>query len=351
MKPITHYWQSFNLISVSLAPLSLLFCGLVSLRCLLYRLGLLKTVQSPLPVIVVGNIYIGGNGKTPFVIWLVEQLQLAGYTPGVVSRGYGALEEDALEAENHPWPRRVNLQQDIQLFGDEPYLIHQTTHCPVVVDPKRSRAVAALAQETDCDVIISDDGLQHYAMTRLIEINITDAQRLYGNGLCLPAGPLRERMSRLKSVDYIVYNQFRNASATPISAVNDKEFIMAYEFCELKTLAGNNEKSMTLADFKGKIIHAVAGIGEPMNFFQMLEAQGLKVIAHAFADHYSYKAEDLLFDDTHPIIMTEKDAVKCQSFMDDNLLQESLSEIWYLPIKVQLDPQLIGKITQQLKQL
>ena len=351
MKSITHYWQSFNFVSLVLAPLSFLFCLLVSLRRFFYRIGLFKSCSSHIPVIVVGNIYIGGNGKTPFVIWLAEQLKAAGYKPGIVSRGYGASAEDSSSAKGSSWPRRVDLQQDVQLFGDEPFLIHQSTHCPVIVDPDRCRAVDKIAGDTDCDVIISDDGLQHYAMSRFIEINITDAGRLYGNGLCLPAGPLSETKNRLKSVDYIVYNvsraplKFQEQYKNTIQKSDNKEFFMDYDFLTLNALSGQTGRSMTLSDFKDKTIHAVAGIGDPGQFFKLLQRCGINVIEHPFADHYRYQQEDFVFDDSYPIIMTEKDAVKCQSF----LTLESLPDLWCLPIKARVDSLLINKITQQLE--
>ncbi len=337
MKPITHYWQNLNIVSVSLFPISLLFCFLVSIRRIFYRYGLFKSSTSSVPVIVVGNIYIGGNGKTPFVVWLVEQLKLAGYRPGVVSRGYGA--------RKGSWPRQVNLKQEVLLFGDEPFLIHKSTQCPVIVDPIRSRAVEKMIQDTDCDVIISDDGLQHYAMSRFLEINVTDAMRLYGNKLCLPAGPLRERMSRLQSIDYIVYNVSRFQSETLTRRLSKKEFLMDYEASSLRPLSDKDRQSMTLLDFKGKIVHAVAGIGEPQHFFKLLEHHGLLVIEHPFTDHYEYHSSDLVFDEPHPIIMTEKDAVKCQSLVT----QESMADSWYLPINAKVDSLLINKIVNQLQ--
>ncbi|NOQ78780.1 MAG: tetraacyldisaccharide 4'-kinase [Gammaproteobacteria bacterium] len=342
MKSITHYWQSINFVSMMLAPISFLFCSLVFIRRLCYRLGIFKSVSEKLPVIVVGNIYIGGSGKTPFVIWLVEQLKDAGYKPAVVSRGYGALNEKEADL---PWPRLVNLQQDIRLFGDEPFIIHQATQCPVVVDPDRKRAVKKISRSTDCDVIISDDGLQHYAMSRFIEINITDARRLYGNGLCLPAGPLREGVGRLNSVDYIIYNISRGFAhkTVPQETIQypEKTFSMEYELLLMKSLSEQTEQSMTLKDFKGKIVHAVAGIGDPEQFFTLLKNYGLIVIEHPFNDHYQYKKSDLVFDEPHPVIMTEKDAVKCRRF--------SLSDSWYLPIKAKIDHNLLIQIVNQLK--
>lgn len=348
MKKLSAYWQTINLVSIALSPLSLLFCTVVFLRRFSYRIGLIPSRTSRLPVIVVGNIYIGGNGKTPFVIWLAGQLKKAGYKPGIVSRGYGA----SCKKTDPDWPRQVNLQQNRQLFGDEPLLIYQSTQCPVIIDPLRSRAVKKLEQDTDCDVIISDDGLQHYAMSRTIEINITDARRLYGNGLCLPAGPLREGQSRLKSVDYLVYNISQQSLAADRTEskrqYNDNQFTMDYEFNTILPLSADDintsaalNQTMTLSDLKGKIVHAVAGIGEPDNFFRLLEKQGLILIQHPFADHYQYQQEELMFNDSYPIIMTEKDAVKCHSFQ--------LNECWYLPIQAKIDDTLIRSVLRKLE--
>ncbi len=340
MKAITHYWQSINIVSISLLPISLLFCLLATFRRQLYRLSLLKSSRSKIPLIVVGNIYIGGNGKTPFVIELVKQLQKAGYTPAIVSRGYGALSEQEC---NLSWPRKVDLKQPPVFFGDEPYLIHYATQCPVVIDPQRSRAVDSIEQTTHCDVIISDDGLQHYAMSRFIEINITDACRLYGNGFCLPAGPLRESPKRLKSVDYIVYNISQCSRDYTPRDFPEKSFLMNYKLQELipVSIAPDTTQSITLATLKGKTIHAVAGIGDPQRFFKQLIELGANVIAHPFDDHHNYQASELSFGDEYLIIMTEKDAVKCQSL--------SLSNAWYLPIKASLDNLLVEQIVQKLK--
>ncbi len=367
MKSITHYWQNLNFVSLSLAPISFLFCFLVALRRFFYRIGLLKSKKSQLPVIVVGNIYLGGNGKTPFVVWLVEQLKQAGYKPGIVSRGYGA-------SQKASWPRRVDLKQDVLLFGDEPYFLHKATQCPVIIDPIRTRAVDKIISDTDCDIIVSDDGLQHYAMSRFIEINLTDARRLYGNGLCLPAGPLREAKHRLKSVDYIVYNT-SSSQAKPFSLkMSEKKFSMDYETSELQLVSGRSlspqntstlqespdlsknvfldkvGQSMTLKDFKGKIVHAVAGIGEPENFFNLLEGYGLKVIKHPFDDHFEFQAEDIIFDEPYPVIMTEKDAVKCRSLFEQELSGSKLrTDVWYLPIKARVDDSLTQSILNKLK--
>jgi len=335
MKGITDYWQTLNFVSIMLTPLSLLFCLLVFIRRQAYRVNFFKSTAVNIPIIVVGNIYIGGNGKTPFVIWLVKQLQQAGYKPGVVSRGYGAISE---QDSGIGWPRLVNSQDEQCLFADEPLLIHQSAQCPVVIDPHRTRAVHKIVSDTDCDVIISDDGLQHYAMARFIEIHITDAKRLYGNKMCLPGGPLREPVSRLKSIDFSVYNISRGSAADTLP---ENSFTMDYEFSALKSLSKAVQQSMTVTDFKGKIVHAVAGIGDPEQFFALLKSYGLTLVEHAFADHYHYKKEDVLFADAYPIIMTEKDAVKCRSF--------ALRHAWYLPLKAKIDNTLLPKIVQQLQ--
>lgn len=342
MQLITRYWQTINIISILLYPLSLFYCSVVSIRRVLYHSGLFNSYQAAIPVIVVGNIYIGGNGKTPFVIWLVNQLKAAGYKPAIVSRGYGAVKDNSNE---FPFPRQVNLQQNRQLFSDEPILIYQSTQCPVFIDPVRTRAVQRVESITDCDVIISDDGLQHYAMSRFIEINITDARRLYGNGLCLPAGPLRERPQRLKSVDYHIFNKSRVKVLKSEEQYAENEFSMAYEVNSLESLFDDENRSMSLNELKGKTVHAVAGIGEPDNFFTLLKDFGLTIIEHPFADHYQYQRDDLIFAQPHPIIMTQKDAVKCQSLA----LQDKLREYWFLPIEAKIEHRLIKSIIKQLK--
>jgi tetraacyldisaccharide 4'-kinase len=313
-----------------LLPVSLLFCLLVKLRHFAYQQHWLTTNHFNLPVIVVGNIYVGGNGKTPFVIWLAEQLKRQGIKPAIVSRGYGASREGA-------WPREVLLDGDISRYGDEPYLIKKQTGCPVMIDPVRSRAIQKILQNYNCEVIISDDGLQHYAMSRFIEINITDSKRQYGNRFCLPAGPLREPCSRLQQVDYIVYN--RNQETFTQDIEKDNEYLMSYDFDLLYSLDG--KKSVKLEKFKDQMVHAVAGIGDPPRFFSLLSDQGIGIIEHSFADHFFYTEKDLVFSDSYPVIMTEKDAVKCTRFNLDNC--------WYLPIRAQIEGPLSENIVKKLR--
>ena len=350
MKPIEQYWQDINGVSLVLYPISALLCGLAWLRRKCYHLGLLKTYSCPIPIIVVGNIYVGGNGKTPFVISLVHQLKALGYKPAIISRGYGALQD---EQKYGYWPRQVVTSNNVQIYGDEPYLLHQLTQCPVFIDPQRSRAAQQVVKQTDCDVIISDDGLQHYALSRFIEINIVDVQRLHGNGLCLPAGPLREKSTRLATVDYVIYN-YATSTLNPVlpqDIINS--FAMSYVLLDLENVNSSTmavktvtpktvtpKTVMTLQQLQGKKVHAVAGIGAPQRFFDVLRDHKIEVIEHVFADHYCYNIEDLTFEQNYPIIMTEKDAIKCRHF--------SLKNAWFLPIKAKIDKSLITKITEQL---
>ena len=345
MKPVSAYWQSVNIVSMALAPVSFIFCALTFLRRQMYQFRLLRVYRSRLPLIVVGNIYIGGNGKTPLVIELTRQLQAQGYRPGIVSRGYGAKKDN----QTLPFPRRVQ-SNDVRLYGDEPVLIQQATGCPVFIDPVRSRAVQAIEQQTNCNVIISDDGLQHYAMHRDIEINVTDARRQYGNGLCLPAGPLREPVSRLKSVDYIVYNTSRGKLEKPADSVQfpdnyPKLYTMDYKAGPLQSVGSHNPdlNVKTLNDLKGEIVHAVAAIGDPDAFFSRLKQAGLNIIKHPFPDHFQFMEQDLDFKDQKPIIMTEKDAVKSTAF--------NLKDAWYLPVQVDIDRQFFSDIVRQLQSL
>ncbi len=345
MKPVSAYWHGFNFVSIALSPFSLVYCVLVFLRRQLYRSGLLSVYRSRSPLIVVGNIYIGGNGKTPLVIELSRQLQALGYRPGIVSRGYGAQRDSS----KTPFPRQVQ-DNNVLLYGDEPVVIYQATGCPVFIDPVRSRAVQAIEQKTDCNVIISDDGLQHYAMQRDIEINVSDARRLYGNGLCLPAGPLREPVSRLKSVDYIVYNISRGKLKQPLNlpAKSAHVYTMDYKIGQLHSVGAENDGTqsqtgMTLNDFKGKIVHAVAAIGDPDAFFRQLKRYGLELIEHPYPDHAPFTEQMLNFKDQKPIIMTQKDAVKCHFF--------KLENAWYLPVQADIDKHFFDCINQQLQSL
>ncbi len=285
-----------------------LFRRLVALRRQAYARGLLPVYRAPLPVIVVGNITVGGTGKTPLVIWLTQTLRGAGLRPGVVSRGYGG--------QARQWPQAVEAHSDPALVGDEPVLIARRTTCPVMVAPDRCAAIRALLARHDVDVIISDDGLQHYAMARDLEIAVIDGQRRLGNGWCLPAGPLREPATRLASVDWVVNN---GGPAKP------GEYLMRLEMTQAVNLRSGQRRP--LADFGP--VHAVAGIGHPQRFFAQLRQQGLRLTPHPFADHHRYTAQELAFDGE--VLMTEKDAVKCRHFAHEGL--------WYVPVQARLEPE------------
>ena len=317
LKPLDHYWYSTNVFSLLLLPLAGLFCSISYFRSKLYRTGVLKSYRAPVPVVVIGNISVGGTGKTPLIIELVKQLQSRGKKPGVISRGYGG--------KATSWPQVVDHQISAALVGDEPKLIYQHTACPMVVGPDRKQDVELLLSKYSCDIVLSDDGMQHYALQRDIEIAVVDAQRLFGNRLCLPSGPLREPVSRLKSVDLVLYN----------GATDDTcGFVMQAKNCQ-KLISS---ESVPLTDFKNQTVHAVAGIGNPQRFFNMLTKHGLNVIAHVFVDHHDYQVSDLKFEDELPVLMTEKDAVKCKTF--------NLTNHWSVPIDIKLSSNAQVKINQ-----
>ncbi len=298
-------WYGSNPLSLVLLPLSGLFRLVAGARRFAYKRGLLRSYKLPVPVIVVGNITVGGTGKTPLVIWLVEALREAGYHPGVVSRGYGG--------NAQAWPQSVGADSDPAVVGDEPVLIAQRAGCPVAVAPRRVAAAQRLIEVHHCDVIVSDDGLQHYALRRNVEIAVIDGQRRLGNGHSLPAGPLRESAARLRKVDLIVINGESKADE-----------------CEMR-LEGETARSLCdaahsrdLTAWRGGVVHGVAGIGNPGRFFDHLRGNGLQVEEHPFADHHRYQPAELDFPDEREVIMTEKDAVKYRGFAG--------ARHWYVPV-------------------
>ena len=250
--------------------------------------------RAEVPVIIVGNLAVGGAGKTPLVIALVEALRARGYRPGVISRGYGRRTDDA---------RRVQPDATAATVGDEPVLIARRTRAPVAVAAQRIEAARLLTDSGQVDVLIGDDGLQHYGLARDIEILVIDGVRRYGNGRLLPAGPLREPLERAAACDFIVCN-----GGTP----QPGEIPMRLELLQAMPL--NGAPPRPLATWAGRRVHAVAGIGNPQRFFEMLRGLGLELEPHAFADHHAYVAADLEFGDEAPVLMTEKDAVKCRDF-------------------------------------
>ncbi len=305
---INDLWYKKHPLSILLIPLSWLFCAVVRIRRKAYKYHLFTSKHIKIPIIVVGNITVGGTGKTPLVSWLGKFLKQQGFKPGIISRGY--------KGHAKKWPQIVYPDSDPYLVGDEPVLLARQSECPVVVAPNRFQAASVLEQ--DCDIIISDDGLQHYALHHDIRIAVVDATRGYGNQRCLPAGPLREPIGYLNDMDFIIYNGSKDKT----------ENNMQYQLKPL-CMVLNNNILYDLIELQGKTVHAVAGIGNPDNFFNCLQKHGLIIYKHPFPDHYHYKPEDIKFNDTLPVIMTEKDAVKCQSFANNQHL--------YLPIEAEVN--------------
>jgi tetraacyldisaccharide 4'-kinase len=307
------YRASLTPLTICLLPLSWLFSLVTSLRRFLYRIKIKKSVRFPVPVIVVGNITVGGTGKTPCVIWLAQLLRERGFTPGIVSRGVGG--------EKHSEPFWVNAYAGASEAGDEAILLAKRTECPVVICVNRVAAVKELLANTSCNIVISDDGLQHYHLARDIEIAIIDSTRMFGNRQLLPAGPLREPVSRLKNIDFILTNP-----PLPLSGMHSYGMLLQGEtFVSLL----DESKKISLNNFIHKKIHAVAAIGNPSRFFTMLRQKGFDVIEHIFPDHYFFTAEDLNFAGQLPVVMTEKDAVKCHGLVDERF--------WYIPVEAEIN--------------
>ncbi len=322
---ILRVWQNKGIFfTLVLIPLSWLFSLLTMLRRCCYRLGLLPAHALAVPVIVVGNINIGGSGKTPLVIWLVEQLKKNGYNPGVISRGYGA---------NNTHYTEVHVNSVATEVGDEPLLIAKRTECPVWIAAKRLDAgIALLKAHPNCDVIISDDGLQHYQLKRDIEIAVVDQQTTAQQRL-LPAGPLRETFNRLQTVDAIVCNGHKTIAHAYEMQLKGEQFY---------NLAKPAKKAKT-ADFNNKSIKAIAGIGKPERFFEHLNKLGLNFTGLSYADHYAYTAKDLTAIDSDVLIMTEKDAMKCAAYAQPSH--------WVLPVAAKMDDAFLPLILKKLQNM
>ena len=275
-------------------------------------------------IVVVGNLTVGGAGKTPFVSWLAQRCLDNDLKVGIISRGYGRKDEAKFI--------EVAIDSDVNDVGDEALMLKQQTLCPVAISADRAQAARFLQSAYDLDVIISDDGLQHYAMPRKFEIVIVDGEREFGNGWCLPAGPLREPVSRLKKSDLVVSNGDNPAYELQYRAY----------FKDAISLVDNQLKKK-IEEFRGSKIHAIAGIGNPKRFFTMLEKAGLEVMPHGFADHHVFNQAELEFNDDLPIFMTEKDAVKCKDF--------EVINAWYVPISVLVNDKLDKSIETLLEDL
>jgi tetraacyldisaccharide 4'-kinase len=321
MKTPDYLWKAWHPLALFLSPLSLLFLFVSMLRRAVYLLHLKKVYRAPVPVIIVGNISVGGTGKTPLVIWLCHYLTRIGYRPGVVLRGYGG-------TATH-WPQQVLADSDPDIVGDESVVIASETDCPVCVDPNRAGAVRELLKNHPCDVVISDDGLQHYALARDMEIAVIDGERRFGNGMLLPAGPLREPVSRLRTVDFVIMNQYCSLGYHCIRLAPG----------HLINLATGEEQRVE--EMSGHKVHAVSGIGNPGRFYQLLGDAGMQVEENSYPDHHNFSAADIEFDDDLAVIMTAKDAVKCRLFATDRH--------WYLKLRVQPSADFIRQFTATLK--
>lgn len=305
-----------------LRGLSALFGRVACSRRQAYLSGRKPGERAGLPVIVVGNLAVGGAGKTPLTISLVEGLRARGFAPGVISRGYGRDDVSTV--------RRVSPDDDARLAGDEPLLIARRTRAPVAVAARRIDAARLLATTDEVDVLIADDGLQHYALARDVEILVVDGRRRFGNGRLLPAGPLREPLERAEACDFVVVNG---------GQAQDDEVPMRLELSQAVALHDGHAKP--LAEFRGSTIHALAGIADPERFFSSLRGQGLDIATHAFADHHDFSASDLDFGDAAPVLMTEKDAVKCAAFARPG---------WYaVPVQAKLPESFFDAVAQRMR--
>jgi tetraacyldisaccharide 4'-kinase len=312
-----------------LLPLSGVYWLLSALRRYCYRVGVLATRRAEVPVIVVGNITAGGTGKTPATVWLANSLAGRGFSPGVVSRGYGGSKAGA--------SMRVDARSDPAVVGDEPVLIAMRTGRPVVVDADRARGAAMLVAD-GADLVIADDGLQHYALGRDYEICVVDGSRGLGNGYLLPAGPLREPAGRLEDVDQVLVNgRLRDE---PLSTSVGLQNAIAFRLVAAAAQRLNGSLTRPVQSFVGKTVHAVAAIGNPQRFFETLRGYGVQVIEHAYPDHAPLRPHDLDFGDEFDILMTEKDAVKFPRRVSDRY--------WYIPVDVEIDPVVAAPWLEQI---
>ncbi|MCF7533999.1 tetraacyldisaccharide 4'-kinase [Pseudomonas petrae] len=319
-------WYKGHPALVLLRPLESLYRRVVNRKRARFLAGQGSIYKAPVPVVVVGNITIGGTGKTPLILWMIDYCRARGLRVGVVSRGYGA------KPPSLPW--RVLPQQAAEHAGDEPLLIVNRTGVPLMIDPDRSHAVRALLAEEPLDLILSDDGLQHYRLNRDLELVLIDAVRGLGNRRCLPAGPLREPVQRLQSVDALLYN----------GAMTDREDGFAFQLKPSALVNLLSGERRPVDHFPpGQQVHAVAGIGNPQRFFNTLEGLHWRPVPHAFADHAVFSAQALSFTPALPVVMTEKDAVKCASF--------AAPDWWYLTVEAVPSPAFVSWFDSQLTRL
>jgi tetraacyldisaccharide 4'-kinase len=368
---LQHHWYRLSPLHLLLFPLSLIFRALAASRRFLYRSGIFASVKLPVPVVVIGNISVGGTGKTPLTLWLAQQLIENGWHPGIVSRGY------IKNGKRKETPHEVAIDDSADEVGDEPLLMMQRAICPVWIGRDRpATALALLQTHPECDIILSDDGLQHYRLQRDAEIIVVDGERRFGNGLLLPAGPLREPVSRLKKADAVVVNGGKNANlatllnplpmpspqSSPASGrggnrerqfsisvgeeANESlrdypinEFAMRLEGTIFYNLL-NPGMTVSGSEFTGQRLHAIAGIGHPQRFFSHLQHIGLECKTHAYPDHHRYTPDDIALSGADAILMTEKDAVKCAAFATE--------KCWVLRVDAQVSSALTQLILKKV---
>ena len=326
---LAQIWYGKAQPSLWLRALGSLWQWVMALRATLYKRAYLRSVRVPVPVIVIGNLTAGGTGKTPLTVYLARLLQELGRHPGIASRGHGR------RSKGLQWVHADSQAADV---GDEPLLLQQRTGLPVCVAARRSDAAQQLVA-AGCDVVLCDDGLQHLALARDLEICVIDGARGFGNGRCLPAGPLREPLSRLASIDLLVVN---GATGAVLAADVPAGLQMRLEG-DLAWPLNGSDRPKTLAEFVGQPVHALAGIGNPGRFFAQLRRAGLAPIEHVFADHHRYTAQELQFAQGQVLLMTEKDAVKCRSF--------AAPDSWYVPVDAVFDAADTQRLRQRLHAL
>jgi tetraacyldisaccharide 4'-kinase len=324
----TWYTPRVTALAATLWPLSLLFRMIVAARWFMYRSGILRSQRLPVPVAVVGNITAGGAGKTPLACALAEELARRGFRPGIISRGYGG---------SNAAPRAVAAGDDPLVVGDEPLIISETG-LPVWIGHDRVDAGRGLLEANpSCNVIICDDGLQHYALARSVEIAVIDAAREFGNGLMLPAGPLREPVARLRDVDAVVRLVAGDVPRPP--ATHGRQTQMTHDPLPWRNLK-RPELEANPVEWRGHEVHALAGIGNPQRFFDLVASLGITATRHAFPDHHVYMAGDVWFPGAFAILMTQKDAVKCGAIADERF--------WYLPVRTSIDPALVALVEEKI---
>lgn len=321
-------WYTSSRWPCLLLPLSAIFYGLSAARRALYKSGVLKSSKASVAVIVIGNIAVGGTGKTPLTLALVRALLAAGYKPGIVSRGYGS--------QAHQYPYQVLPGSPVNEAGDEPLLLAEQSGCPVVIAPDRVAAIDALLAANECDVVLADDGLQHYAMQRDIEVVVMDAKRGVGNGWLIPAGPLRESLGRLDSVDFVVSN-----GGQAVLPAHYSQYTMHIRPHLLRPLDQSQQAVEPQQWALSNTVHAVAGIGNPQRFYNTLRGLGFEVIEHSFDDHHKFVPGDLQFNDDLPVFMTAKDAVKVRAL-------GTPSNYWYLAVVAELDTAFVAAVLDRL---